>query len=188
VRTEFRETRRTIPAAALLLGLFLALALWPRASPGGAQRELVPPGAASPVAPMPRSPLPLHTAGAGDRSTARLDADFPLAARLNAPDSSIERDLETLQQIFDAWRSHFPRDGNPVGENAEITAALAGDNRLALPLIPASHPAIAASGELCDRWGTPFRFHQLSGDRMEIRSAGPDRKFATEDDVVWTPQ
>jgi hypothetical protein len=40
---------------------------------------------------------------------------------------------------------------------------------------------------LCDRWGTPLRFHQLSGERMEIRSAGPDRKFGTPDDALWSP-
>lgn len=118
---------------------------------------------------------------------ALLQADFPLAAPLNAPDSTIERDLDAVRQILEGWRSNFPRDGNPVGENREITAALTGDNPLELVLIPKSHPAVNDRGELCDRWGTPFRFHQISGDRMEIRSAGPDRKFGTGDDTVWSP-
>lgn len=117
---------------------------------------------------------------------ASADTEFPLAAALNAPQSTITRDLDALQQILDAWRTNFPREGNPVGENAEITAALAGSNPLGLVLIPKNHRAIKG-GELCDRWGTPFRFHALSGERMEIRSAGPDRKFATDDDAVWTP-
>ena len=124
---------------------------------------------------------------ANDRGATGTDADFPLAARLNAPDSSLARDLDIVRQIFEAWQSNFPHDGNPVGENAEITAALMGENRLELALIPKGHRAVNERGELCDRWGTPFRFHQLSGTRMEIRSAGPDRKFATEDDGVWTP-
>lgn len=118
---------------------------------------------------------------------ATLERDFPIVAPLNRPDSTVARDLETLTHLLDAWRSNFPRDGNPVGENAEITAALVGENSLGLALIPKNHPAINARGELCDRWGTPFRFHQLSGQRMEIRSAGPDRVFATGDDAVWTP-
>ena len=42
-------------------------------------------------------------------------------------------------------------------------------------------------GELCDRWGRPFFFHQLSGTKMEIRSAGPARQLWTDDDVVLTP-
>jgi hypothetical protein len=124
--------------------------------------------------------------GAG--ATAYVEADFPIASPLNAPDSTIARDLDIVSQIFEAWLSNFPREGNPVGENAEITAALMGDNRLGLALIPKGHRALNERGELCDRWGTPFRFHQLSGTKMEVRSAGPDRRFATPDDAVWTPQ
>jgi hypothetical protein len=106
---------------------------------------------------------------------------------LNQPDSTIARDLATVSAVLDAWRTNFPHEGNPVGENSDITASLTGNNRLSLALIPRTHPAINAAGELCDRWGTPFRFHQLSGQHMEIRSAGPDRKFATADDAVLSP-
>lgn len=116
------------------------------------------------------------------------ETDFPIVAPLNAPGSTVQRDLDVISQLFEAWLSNFPREGNPVGENVEITAALMGENRLALALIPKGHRAVNEQGELCDRWGTPFRFHQLSGTRMEVRSAGPDRRFATEDDAVWTPQ
>jgi len=114
-------------------------------------------------------------------------AEFPIAARLNAGDSTIQRDLEILSQVFEAWRTNFPREGNPVGENFEITRALTGANRLEFALIPPKHPSINSSGELCDRWGTPFRFHQISGEEMEIRSAGPDRRFASGDDALWIP-
>jgi hypothetical protein len=110
-----------------------------------------------------------------------------LADDFNAPGGDIRRDLQILHEILDAWQTNFPRDGNPVGDNAEITAALTGRNRLQLALIPPGHPAINARGELCDRWGTPFFFHQLSGTQMEIRSAGPDRTLHTPDDLVRTP-
>ena len=85
-------------------------------------------------------------------------------------------------------RTNLPRTGNPVGTNAEITAVLAGNNKLQLALIPADHPAINRStGELLDRWGTPFFFHAESGSRMEIRSAGPDKKHHTADDEAFIP-
>ena len=116
-----------------------------------------------------------------------MAADFPIVAPLNAPNSTILRDLSVLEEVFAAWQSNFPRDGNPVGENSEITATLTGNNRLKLALVPKTHPAINDRGELCDRWGTPFRFHQLSGTQMEIQSAGPDRNFNTEDDAKLTP-
>lgn len=111
----------------------------------------------------------------------------PLAAELNAPAGTIRRDLAVLNELFTNFQTNFPRTGNPVGENSEITAALTGDNPAHFAFIPKNHPAINASGELCDRWGTPFRFHQLSGQIMEIRSAGPDRKFGTADDAELSP-
>jgi len=107
----------------------------------------------------------------------------PIADHLNAPDGTIRRDLEILNEVFAAWQTNFPREGNPVGENVEITAALAGDNPLHFAFISRSHPAINARGELCDRWGTPFFFHAMSGTQMIVRSAGPDKKLWTSDDV-----
>lgn len=111
-----------------------------------------------------------------------------LATALNSPASNINADLRLVADILDTFRSNFPRDGNPVGTNVEITAALAGRNALGLALIPRDHPAINVAGELCDRWGTPFFFHQLSGTQMEIRSAGPDRTRGTADDVILSPE
>jgi hypothetical protein len=64
---------------------------------------------------------------------------------------------------------------------------LTGRNSLGLQVIPRGHRAINHRGELVDRWGTPFFFHQLSGNVMEIRSAGPDMKMHTEDDAVLEP-
>jgi hypothetical protein len=183
--------------AVALIGAFLLL------SPGRNRPAppLAPPPAstlASPVQNAAAAPpaAPAHSAPRAEpRAPAALSkpaafnpAEFPIAAALNAPDSTITRDLDLLQQLFDAWRTNFPREGNPVGENADITAALLGENRLGLALVPKGHPALNARGELCDRWGTPFRFHQLSGEKMEVRSAGPDRRFASADDAIWTPQ
>jgi len=109
-----------------------------------------------------------------------------LADSLGAPGSDIHADLRLVNAIFVAYRGAL-RTGNPVGENSEITAALTGKNRLGFAFIPKDNPAINAKGELCDRWGTPFFFHQLSGEKMEIRSAGADRRMWTRDDEVLTP-
>lgn len=111
----------------------------------------------------------------------------PIADQLNAPDGTIRRDLEILNEVFAAWQTNFPQEGNPVGENAEITAALTGKNKFQFAFIAPGHRALNAQGELCDRWGTPFFFHAMSGTRMEIRSAGPDKKLYTTDDVLFTP-
>ncbi len=73
---------------------------------------------------------------------------------------------------------------NPVGTNAEIMAATMGNNPTHAKLGPPEGVKLNAKGELLDRWGTPYFFHQLSHDHMEIRSAGPDKVMWTEDDPV----
>jgi hypothetical protein len=108
-----------------------------------------------------------------------------VARELNSPATDIHADLKLLRAIFDDYRTNLRL--NPTGNNAEITAALTGKNSLRLALIPPRHRAINAEGELCDRWGTSFFFHQLSGTQMEIHSAGPDRKMWTDDDIVLSP-
>ena len=75
--------------------------------------------------------------------------------------------------------------GNPVGNNAEITKALNGGNPKQISFLrPDAGYTVSANGELLDSWGTPYFFHQLSAKETEIRSAGPDRKMWTEDDLV----
>lgn len=196
--------RRSLRLALLLLGIGVAYLFWfradraPSTAHGGASSgslsephrnsvEAVPGSASTGTSSGPVSSGRLVSGGSSIIES-DLEADFPIAAPLNAPDSTVARDLDIVSQLFDAWQSNFPREGNPVGENAEITAALLGANPLELALIPKGHRALNERGELCDRWGTPFRFHQLSGTMMEIQSAGPDRVFATSDDAIWTPQ
>jgi hypothetical protein len=166
-----------------VVGLALAAALIiliPRLS-----RELTPDSA--PVA-QPRSPAPVSVvAPAGVRSpAAAAEEPSQLANGLNSPTGDIHADLRIIDAVFNAYRGAV-RSGNPVGENSEITAALTGRNRLGFAFIPKDCPAINSKGELCDRWGKPFFFHQISGERMEIRSAGPDGTMWTSDDEVLTP-
>jgi hypothetical protein len=163
-----RETRLLAGAVGVLLAAVLVWTFWWR------------PGADPAEAPENIAPL-------GSRPTSATEGPATEAATigaLNAPARAITDDVRLLQDVFVQWQTNFAATGNPVGTNAEITAALCGDNALNLDLIPRNHPAINKRGELCDRWGTPFRFHQRSGTDMEIISAGPDRDFATADDVT----
>ena len=73
---------------------------------------------------------------------------------------------------------------NPVGSNAEIMKSIMGGNEAKAMLGPPSGQSLNEQGELVDRWGTPYFFHQLSKDTMEIRSAGPDGQMWTSDDLV----
>jgi hypothetical protein len=159
-------------------------------SPAAPAASAVPAAPTAPAVPaaqsLPAAPVP--SAGTNDRPLF-VDSSpaVSVAAALNDPGSTITRDLTLLNDLLSDWRLNFPNAGNPWGENAEITAALTGDNSLGLRLIPRTHPAINTAGELVDRWGTPFLFHALAGDRMEVRSAGADKKFGTPDDARFTP-
>lgn len=164
-------------AAAILLGIAAFLFL----------RRDHPAPAAAPTPAAPRIENRKIEIESAPLATAPTAAASPIANDLNAPSGTIRRDLAILDELFGAFHSNFPRLGNPVGENHEITAALLGDNPAKFPFLAAGHRALNARRELCDRWGTPFRFHQISGTAMEIRSAGPDRKFGTADDAVFTP-
>lgn len=73
---------------------------------------------------------------------------------------------------------------NPVGTNAEMMNAIMGGNPKGARLGPPEGQSLSSKGELIDRWGTPYFFHQLGKDQMEIHSAGPDRRMGTEDDLI----
>jgi len=147
------------------------------------------PSAASPSAKnAPRSTGGSGAASLGVKPAAPAVAYVsPIANDLNSPANTITGDLEILNRVFEDWRANHPQEGNPVGENADITAVLTQPDDRGFVHISPQHVAVNSGGELCDRWGTPFRFHQVSGQHMEIRSAGPDRKFGTNDDAIGSP-
>lgn len=91
-----------------------------------------------------------------------------------------------LQNMRSAVRDYGARfGGNPFGNNREITAKLNGGNpKQVVFLKEEDGMRINERGELIDNWGTPFFFHQISGTEMEIRSAGPDHKMWTADDLI----
>lgn len=96
--------------------------------------------------------------------------------------SEARTDVESVQLMLRDYRTLMGE--NPVGTNAEIMKILMGGNPKQATLGPPEGQGVNANGELIDRWGTPYFFHQLAKDQMEIRSAGPDKKMGTDDDTV----
>ncbi len=91
--------------------------------------------------------------------------------------------LENMRGVFRHYYQRF--GGNPVGDNAEISAVLGRQNPKQVNFVnPDDGMRLNDRGELVDNWGTPYFFHQLSRTEMEIHSAGPDRKLWTADDLV----
>jgi hypothetical protein len=94
---------------------------------------------------------------------------------------TVLQELEAVQFSLEDFRKSLGE--NPVGGNAEIIRSMRGDNPRQLQIALPAQAKFNPEGELLDRWGTPYFFHQLSKTEMEIRSAGPDRQMWNEDDV-----
>jgi hypothetical protein len=111
--------------------------------------------------------------------------DKPLQSweRLLARDGSPAEDREVLSEMITNLLQTVPLDHRPpLGTNDEITRALTNRESLGDATLPDTHPAIIA-GQLVDRWGSSWFFHQQSSGVIEVRSAGPDRRLFSEDDV-----
>lgn len=133
-----------------------------------------PPSSPSPkITPPP--PPPVTT------EITKLPIASDAATSLASADSTTEDDLSTIELLLTTYARHH--HGNPIGENIEITAALLGKNPSRAAFLEKGS-YLDATGQLVDRWRTPYFFHQLSGKQTEIRSAGPDREFHTADDLV----
>jgi len=125
------------------------------------------------------------------RAPSRRDFKNPLVAP-SFPDGgevfSSNSDSETevaIDKISLMLRDYRTIAGeNPVGTNAEVMKAIMGGNPKGAMLGPPEGIVLNENSELIDRWGTPYFFHQLTKDLMEIQSAGPDRILWTSDDVV----
>jgi hypothetical protein len=72
----------------------------------------------------------------------------------------------------------------PLSANEEWSAALRGNRPGTEPWISNNSVALDSRNRLIDRWGVPLHFHALGGKQWEIRSAGPDKKMWSDDDLL----
>lgn len=186
--------RRTVLGLAVCFALALVTFLvWlpddapaPRVTATPAVREYPAPRA------LPPPPLPARAVADGQPQLVPPSAPTaaaaavrrpPLLDRLGAAGTKPESEPQVVHDVLEAFRRAL--GGFPAGEgNRQILNALRGANAQKLPFVPADHARLSASGELLDAWGTPFFFHAISRDLMEVRSAGADRELYTADDVV----
>ena len=109
----------------------------------------------------------------------------PLAwERFLAADGSPAEDLAALGDLVSGCLQAGPGDRRRgIGFNEDLVPALIDAVALGEAALPADHPAIR-DGRLIDRWGTPWQVHPVAADKIELRSAGPDRRLYTTDDLV----
>ena len=153
-----------------ITGVLVTLLLCLR--PRGTIAPSAPVGVSSPAASAPgASALPI--------------ADVSAYVDLHSARTSAQQDVHIVEALVQNFQLSLKTSAvPPLGFNDEITRALTGRNPLQLAFIPPAHPAINARGELCDRWGTPYSFHPVAADRIDVRSAGPDKRLFTADDVT----
>lgn len=95
-----------------------------------------------------------------------------------------ENDLTLMSHLMENSLLLLKSAANrPLSANEDWGDLFRGRNAAHEEFLPAKHSALNAEGKLIDRWATPLFFHALGGGRYEIRSAGPDKKLWTGDDL-----
>ena len=167
----------SLAIVAAIIGL---LKFWPAHSPSPLT------AARSPVsAPQTAESTP-HPTNLTDSDSRK--AGSPLAAELNSPSYDARHDVATLHTMLRQYlRITQRRPGPPIGNDSDLARTFTGHNPMKLVVLPASHPALTSDSRLRDRWATPYFIHPRGNQAFEIRSAGPDRKLFTADDLVENP-
>lgn len=154
----------TLTILGLLVWLFFNTGSKPVPPPPSATRTSPPPQASAPTA-----------------------AQSLLAGYADPATEPIE-DLRKLHRIVVSYFSvvkDFSK--HPIGGNADLAAALRGENPNKEIFLPAKHPVFSADGLLLDRWNTPLIVHPEAWRELELRSAGPDKTPYTADDLILLP-
>ena len=164
--------RREIWINGLLALAILGFLYWLILNTGS--KPASPPPSAKRTTPPPRAIAPTAAesllAGYADPATAPID------------------DLRKLHRVIIGYFSVVKDSSkNPIGGNADLAAALRGENPNQEIFVPAGHPVFSADGLILDRWNTPLIVHPEAWRELELRSAGPDRKPYTPDDLLLLP-
>ena len=95
-----------------------------------------------------------------------------------------QNDLTLMSRLMDSSLLLLKSAANqPLSANEDWAELFRGRNATQERFLPDSSIALNAQGQVIDRWGTPLFFHALGNRRYELRSAGPDQKLWTDDDI-----
>ncbi len=139
------------------------------------------------VAPILSASVPGGPVASPQFSSGGVDLELQAKAdSLHSDEHGPQRDLEVVAEFLETYAR--ATGGQPIGDNADITAAISGTQYPGQKgrVFPKNHRAVK-DGKLVDRWGEPLWFHPNSGSSMEIRSAGPDKQLFSPDDVILNP-
>lgn len=97
--------------------------------------------------------------------------------RSNVTNTKTAQFNNDVDDLFYALQQYKERLGvYPVGNNAQITKMLQGDNSKNLIILVGRKRELNSKGEIVDPWGTALRIY-FAGEGILIRSAGPNKRF-----------
>ena len=116
----------------------------------------------------------------------REDRSEGVLADYHKTGTTTVRDLELVRFALEAFNTTLKHEGSiPMSENREVMLLLFGNNPFKLRFVDPTLPHFNDKGEILDSWGTPLFFHFSSSTDPGLRSAGPDQKFWTKDDITY---
>lgn len=101
-------------------------------------------------------------------------------------ETSGAEDLKIMARYLDSvFLLVKQRDIADYATNEDLVLFLQGRNSHRSPFLASDCPALNDQGQLVDRWDSPLIVHPVSQNLLELRSAGPDTKPYTGDDLTW---
>lgn len=98
--------------------------------------------------------------------------------------STLSKDInQCLEMLFAFNHTLQGRSDLPPTGNRNLVSALLGHNNDRIRFLSPASPHLNDQGELVDRFGTPLFFHFQDGFMPDVRSAGPDQRLWTNDDL-----
>jgi hypothetical protein len=143
---------------------------------------------------LSQEPVPLRDAGPTAPVIPRhveakaVTASEKLLDGYGDPATPPVEDLKKIQRVIAGYFS-VVKDASrfPIGGNADLAAALRGENANKEAFVPEGHPVFSNDGLLIDRWRSPLVVHPEGWKQIELRSPGPDRQPHTGDDIILAP-
>jgi hypothetical protein len=116
-----------------------------------------------------------------------VPGDLLLAGYADAATPPID-DLQKIHRVVTGYFSVIKDSSRfPIGGNADLAAALRGENPNREVFVKPTSAVFTSDGLLTDRWGSPLMVHPEGWKQLGIRSAGPDRVAYNDDDLVISP-
>lgn len=136
--------------------------------------------------PEPASVVEVNTVTISDLPDFKEDLSAEHLIDYGSEETTALKDLELVRDALEVFLYSVKIPGAlPTSGNREIVRALCGDNAYRIRIVNPISVYFNETGEIVDRWGSPLYFHFEDASDPGLRSAGPDQKMWTSDDISY---